>query len=597
MAEKNKETLVTTRETSHSDEEVFTPRGELGQQRDEKLTFIEKWWLWEFFALFVCFAALMGVVGFLKPADQKPVAKWVISQTVGGFSLGFSVSINSVLSIFSTLIKSMVLIPVAEGIGQLKWLWFSDGHRLSDFQRFQAAESGALGAFLLIWTMKGRSLVCLGALIVIASLALDFSFQQLITYPPVPKQVGTAYMPATSTYSSHGTKISSAAEIAYPIPDAGMRLALTVGSEGLSTSVPLEPQCSTGNCTWSDTVVTLGVCSECHDTTANLKESCEPPFFEGDTGKYCNYTLPNGLTLSSIIGNDSFYTIFTASSGSANTSFLEDLQSPIVVLSTIGIQHNYSTVIPAFSNQCALSFCVQKYNVSMRKGNLTSTLIDVHQDRASVHDENGDLHIVAPAEFMRDSGHPDSVTFTVTSDASAGLGYGLTHSDAFRGSIQMTPPVHSAGETDFLTYIFPMDTAQLTQAMAYIAGNMTNAIRMSAATPASSATKLGIGAAFQDVPKVNVVWWWLFVPATLLVMTFVFLVGTVIASRKRGALPWKKNALASFYHPLSEDGRHKLAIAQGPTDLWSIAENVSVKRELTEKGYRMVPPQTTEEQR
>lgn len=47
-----------------------------------------------------------------------------------------------------------------------------------------------------------RTLVCLGALITIGSLALDFSFQQLVTYPPHPVDVKTAYMPASPTYSS-----------------------------------------------------------------------------------------------------------------------------------------------------------------------------------------------------------------------------------------------------------------------------------------------------------------------------------------------------------------------------------------------------------
>ncbi len=96
------------------------------------------------------------MVGFLYPADQKAVPKWVLSQTIKGYTLGFSVSINSVLSIFSTIVKSAVMIPVAASIGQLKWLWFSDGHKLADFQKFDAAKGGPLGSVLLIWAMKGR---------------------------------------------------------------------------------------------------------------------------------------------------------------------------------------------------------------------------------------------------------------------------------------------------------------------------------------------------------------------------------------------------------------------------------------------------------
>jgi Protein of unknown function (DUF3176) len=137
----------------HSEEEAARTRPD--PARGQSL--VERWWLWELSAWLVCTAALLGMAGFLAPADQKPVPKWVVSGTIRGYTLGFSISINSVLSIFSTVVKSAVMIPVAASISQLKWLWFSDGHKLSDFQRFEAAKSGPLGAVLLLWAMKGRS--------------------------------------------------------------------------------------------------------------------------------------------------------------------------------------------------------------------------------------------------------------------------------------------------------------------------------------------------------------------------------------------------------------------------------------------------------
>lgn len=117
---------------------------------------VERWWVWELFAWFICVAALLGMVGFLAPTNQKPVPKWVLSQEFNGRTYGFSVSINSILSIFSTIVKSALLIPVAASISQLKWLWFSDGHKLSDFQLFDAAKGGPLGSMMILWSMKGR---------------------------------------------------------------------------------------------------------------------------------------------------------------------------------------------------------------------------------------------------------------------------------------------------------------------------------------------------------------------------------------------------------------------------------------------------------
>ena len=127
------------------------------QNSSERLSAMERWWLWEFSAWFICFAALIGMIGFLIPMNQRPVPDWVLSQSWRGYTVGFSVSINSVLSIFSTVVKSMILIPVAAAIGQAKWNhFFSSGHELADFSRFEAAGRGPLGAVLLIWRMRGR---------------------------------------------------------------------------------------------------------------------------------------------------------------------------------------------------------------------------------------------------------------------------------------------------------------------------------------------------------------------------------------------------------------------------------------------------------
>lgn len=148
--------VVTAIPASPSDHEFAESKR---QNPQDTPSLVERWWLWEFSAWFICFAALLGMIGFLVPMDQRSVPNWVLSQSVRGYTLGFSVSINSILSIFSTVVKSMILIPVAASIGQLKWLWFSDGHKLADFQRFEAARSGPLGAILLFWAMKGRQVL------------------------------------------------------------------------------------------------------------------------------------------------------------------------------------------------------------------------------------------------------------------------------------------------------------------------------------------------------------------------------------------------------------------------------------------------------
>lgn len=42
------------------------------------------------------------------------------------------------------------------GIGQLKWNWFGQTRPLRDIEKFDEATRGPVGAFKLLWTVKGR---------------------------------------------------------------------------------------------------------------------------------------------------------------------------------------------------------------------------------------------------------------------------------------------------------------------------------------------------------------------------------------------------------------------------------------------------------
>jgi hypothetical protein len=367
-----------------------------------------------------------------------------------------------------------------------------------------------------------------------------------------------------------------------------MLSALKIGMEGIDVSVDIEPTCSTGNCTWTNTVTTLAVCSECHDATEALIKNCGT-YDQGDqTVSYCNYSLPNGLELSGISDHQGLTTLFTSTGDYTNTSFFQDIISPVGILSTLGNTHESEFPGDVFSNQCALSWCIQKYNVSISKNNMASKLVDTFHQNSAEPDANGDLHLIAPASFMADAGHDGSATFTVTQNVSRAFFYHFFTNVQFSSQISETPTLHTTGENGLSNYIWPMSTAQLTKAMSYLASNMTNVIRMSNTHIPGTPNTNAAGTILQDIPKINVVWWWLFLPGTLLVLSLAFLVMTVLASRKRGAMLWKTSALASFYHPLSQDGREKLRNAHGLKGLERIADEVQVKSELTEKGYRLI---------
>lgn len=113
----------------------------------------DKWWLWEIVAWSTSLMGLVGVFLVLSHVDDKPVPNWVLE--IG--SVEFKVTINSVISILATLVKSSLLVPLAAALSQQKWLWFQgSAQKLSYFQQFDAANKGPLGSLILIWSLRGR---------------------------------------------------------------------------------------------------------------------------------------------------------------------------------------------------------------------------------------------------------------------------------------------------------------------------------------------------------------------------------------------------------------------------------------------------------
>lgn len=121
---------------------------------------MDRFWILEVTSLFVSLCALMGIVGLLRAYDNKPLPQWKSSGSIHlrnhiihHYSL--SITLNSLLSLIATVYKIALGIPVAASLGQLKWVWFSEGQRLADFQMFDSAK-GVLGSLMLLWNLRAR---------------------------------------------------------------------------------------------------------------------------------------------------------------------------------------------------------------------------------------------------------------------------------------------------------------------------------------------------------------------------------------------------------------------------------------------------------
>lgn len=106
-------------------------------------------WIWEALCWVLSVACLIAIVIILHTYDGQPIPQW-----------RSGITLNAMVSVFTSIAKAALLFPVAESISQLKWVWFSMKSReLQDFVTFDNASKGIWGSVLLLCTPKAKS-VC-----------------------------------------------------------------------------------------------------------------------------------------------------------------------------------------------------------------------------------------------------------------------------------------------------------------------------------------------------------------------------------------------------------------------------------------------------
>jgi hypothetical protein len=587
---------------------------------------MEKLWLFEIFALVISTLALIGLIILLRVTNGNTVPNWTIRTK---HTKPVTVTINSVISIFSTAVKSTVLIPVAAAMGELKWMWFSSGHRLTDIQVFESAARGPLGAIIMLWSFRGRSLACLGAVIILSSLALDFGFQQLVTYPLRPVDLEPATIPVTNYYSGLRPGWISGT----PLAEQGMVAAMYTGMYGQGQTFPVTPGCSTGNCTWDQDYTSLGFCSRCYSTTDQIVKQCSTynyTYYDeneqlqvlGDPIPYCNYTLPSGQMIPALDFStgtaQTFNPIFVdidTSPASENTYFGKALTAHVATLSVMraewtlvsdtvdGQPRLYSTLLSANATECGIDVCAIKYHASEQGSFFNETIIDTfvnETDRNIFSDGNSgysmDAVVHPPSSWTNHSNANNSNIFTIDAMSIQALRMQFTagsNQPIWGGRFNDSMIGQVAVENDFVAYVRYLNESGMASMMSSLTSSMTRHIRAApgvVSTPEAPLSFSALGRTTQNLPHVNVRWGWIALPATILSLSAILLVCTMVHSRKEGAtMLWKSNALAHFYHPLTREGRAKLGSAHSAKHAEKIAQDMRVKWQETDEGGRFVP--------
>ncbi|KAI9051366.1 hypothetical protein LZ554_004413 [Drepanopeziza brunnea f. sp. 'monogermtubi'] len=537
--------------------------------RGTKRSHLASWQL-EITASIISVVSLLGLIVLLSQFDGHEYRQWAWKFTL-----------NGVVAIVSTICHTALMVPIGSAISQSAWLYYfpADSEKvkvrdLEHFETFNDASRGAFGSAKLLWQIRGRNMVAIGAILTILALAFDTFTQQVVSLADRSITTGDPALYSAgevprSTYENgydHGSTLSSY------IPNLNTRAAIYNGILALDIQ-PVAIPCSTGNCTWP-IVPSLAVCGEC--SASSFTTSCNATF--------CNYTMPTGTVFSSPVVSriqNPLFQVTTLDSGGSKYNYSSSERAYVGVFDAIGAPwgENYAENSSITATECGLWICVQAYNISSSKGVQTQKTIGNFSTLAAKDTSSQNKR---QAKGVPDSSSSSSSSVTANRTFAAIPAsmnpmpnesfsvYGLSLVSTSNGLGALEGTVEGGVGTKYYSTNFIgsiwNNTAggDLDPWVKRLALSMTNNLRTNPGSPSTDTTRsFYAGTSYHNQLFFRIRWVWLALPIFLVIASLLFLIGSIVRSARSGLEVFKGSPLALLFSDI--DGRIKEKIARaGP---------------------------------
>jgi hypothetical protein len=499
-------------------------------------------------------------------------------------NLAYGITLNAIISTLATGSKSSLLFVIGECIGQLKWVWFYKGQKkqLVDMQLFDSASRGPMGSLMVAFQHRGRSLVSLGAFILICALAIDPFMQQVLVYPVRP------------TVTATNSQRAAAKQAVYMLQGTlGQPMAATVSAGVWSDDFEVTPSCPSGNCTWP-AFQSMGMCSQCEDITAKASLQCDnfrtnstmagfdsiPCYIDigqGDTGKF-QVNTRNGSKFENWIATmnypeDLVWSPYTLTRYIDNFTYA-GVQNPQSVLAhaKIVLASNNTTGLSPLSDientlkvtavtQCALAICSRTYQVAVTAGisSINASLPNYGQIF-----NNSDSTSTQNRLCWRPD-HVDSITVPRIPNISNEL-WANRSEFAFCPASTYNLVLDGQSTRHMLIENTSAIWRQSGSSAFYSHANMpkisSTGLRAVIKNIAASYTKDALNASNYTIGGtiittevyVRVKWLWMILPAVLTVLGVIFFILTILVNRGQKLDVWKSSIMAVLFHGLDDWG-------------------------------------------
>ncbi|KAK3337607.1 hypothetical protein B0T19DRAFT_481899 [Cercophora scortea] len=339
------------------------------------------WWLPEILSQVGGMVCLSAIIVILWRADGNPPP-----------TLYMGVTLNTVLAFLTSLAKIAFLVPIVEGLGQLKWLWFlsRDYKPLIDLQIFDEAARGGVGGLKLLFRFKGF-LASFGALIMLSGLFTSTLTQQVISYPVITAEShgvnDTATVDRATTFSAYdGNQLVFGAYDTAREQQAVFQGAFTAPQE---PAQQVRPVCSSGDCSWP-LYGSLAVCGEVVNLTAQGNQTLLATLGQ-NTAKRLVAQFNSSIATAEAMGYAYYFTsvpavfpvisgLFDQPSGAFNASVTALMISDSYIAYSDQLMNNSLSAMADLSTikylELGFWWCTKTYSTSVRAGQHTTTEIE-----------------------------------------------------------------------------------------------------------------------------------------------------------------------------------------------------------------------------
>ncbi|KAI0431531.1 hypothetical protein F5Y09DRAFT_304356 [Xylaria sp. FL1042] len=506
-----------TRNTSTSDvgsdsgsllsDEPIPSAQELGRTLRSTLA----WWQDEYVYCLICLAAAIALVVLLFTYNGRVEPSW-------GIDMQLSTILIAIMSVYRLALKAILESCISQGA----WIWVSGFRKgkteakLEDFKMFDEASRGLYGALVLLWQMKASHFACIGSLITLLIQGFETFSSQMVTYTDIP-----TVLAAKASLNTHPAPPPPRSETWHNITsnifgETSLMLSTKAAVyDGIIATAPASDvpvSCETANCSWP-IFPSLAVCGAC--TESLFTTSC-------DSQGGCSYAMPSGTTIYNQASAPFEYRFTVAPSNGSSTFPIASFKAIISIFDIMSSEKAHQdNKVQAY--QCALWFCLKSYNLTVTDGVVYRSVTvewsksDLAPKSSAHYDEYVFLDI--PPEMNA----KQNTRYSVPSGS-------LDTLRAFMDKLTLGNASQVAGtmiyDTDWIQAMETAASLDLSGWISRLALSLTNNIQLTGTVRPGRNSDYS-GTAYIMAPRVEVNWYWVAYPVSLMILAFVYLMQTV----------------------------------------------------------------------